>query len=63
LIKFLIQQCHKYRYHNVFILDQLPLTNDYARLEDESEQFRIHNLIIEVYKTLDVPVFAARRTG
>ncbi|UFK98290.1 AAA family ATPase [Kaistella faecalis] len=56
LDEFLIQQCHKYRYHRVFILDRLPLTNDYARLEDESEQLRIHNLIIEVYKSLGIPL-------
>ncbi|MBV2166205.1 MAG: ATP-binding protein [Kaistella sp.] len=54
--EFLIQQCHKYHYHKVFILDRLPLTNDYARLEDESEQLRIHSLIIAVYKKLDVPL-------
>lgn len=54
--ELLIQQCHKYSYHRVFILDRLPLTNDYARLEDESEQLRIHQLIIEVYKNLDIPL-------
>lgn len=54
--ELLLQQCQKYDYHRVFILDRLPLTNDYARLEDESEQLRIHQLIIEVYKNLAVPL-------
>lgn len=47
----LIKQCNKYSYSRVFILDRLPLTNDYARLEDEEEQIRIHNLIIQVYES------------
>ncbi|WP_136667954.1 AAA family ATPase [Flavobacterium sp. H122] len=52
----LIEQCNKYCYNKVFILDRLPLINDYARLEDESEQIRIHNLIIEVYKSFPCPI-------
>lgn len=52
----LIEQCHKYAYHKIFILDRLPLTNDYARLEDESEQLRIHHLIISVYESLHFPL-------
>ncbi len=47
----LIDQCNKYSYKNVFILDRLPLINDYARREDEDEQIRIHKLIIEVYES------------
>ncbi len=47
----LIEQCNKYCYSRVFILDRLPLINDYARLEDEQEQIRIHNLIIKVYES------------
>lgn len=31
----LIEQCNRYCYSKVFILDRLPLINDYARLEDE----------------------------
>lgn len=50
--EFLLEQCSKYRYQRIFILERLPLTNDYARLEDESEQIRIHNLICEVYAEL-----------
>lgn len=52
----LIEQCNKYCYKRVFILARLPLTNDYARLEDEAEQIRIHNLIIKVYKSFPCPI-------
>jgi len=52
----LIEQCNKYCYNKVFILDRLPLINDYARLEDEDEQIRIHNLIISVYETFPCPI-------
>lgn len=52
----LMRHCHKFAYHKVFILDRLPLTNDYARLEDESEQLRIHHLIISVYESLHYPL-------
>lgn len=52
----LIEQCNKYCYKRVFILARLPLTNDYARLEDEAEQIRIHNLIIKVYESFPCPI-------
>lgn len=52
----LVEQCSKYCYSKVFILDRLPLINDYARLEDEEEQIRIHHLIIKVYKTFPCPI-------
>jgi predicted ATPase len=52
----LIEQCNKYGYNKVFILDRLPLINDYARLEDEAEQIRIHQIIIEVYESLSCPI-------
>lgn len=52
----LIAQCNKYCYHRVFILARLPLMNDYARLEDEQEQIRIHNHIIKVYETFPCPI-------
>jgi predicted ATPase len=47
----LIELCNKYCYKRAFILDRLPFTNDYARLENEEEQIKIHNLIIKVYET------------
>lgn len=43
-------------YKKVFILDRLPLVNDYARTEDESAQVKIHELISEVYESLPFPV-------
>ncbi|OJW41004.1 MAG: hypothetical protein BGO56_04715 [Sphingobacteriales bacterium 48-107] len=52
----LIAMCKKFCYQKVFVLDRLPLINDYARLEDEQEQIRIHNLIIEVYNRFPCPV-------
>ena len=52
----LLEQCSKYCYRRVFILDRLPLSNDYARLEDEAAQIRIHNLIIKVYQSFPCPI-------
>ena len=52
----LVEQCNKYCYSKVFILDRLPLINDYARLEDEQEQIRIHELIIKVYESYPCPI-------
>jgi predicted ATPase len=52
----LIAMCKRFCYQKVFILDRLPLINDYARLEDEEEQIRIHQLIIEVYSRFPCPI-------
>lgn len=43
-------------YKKVFILDPLPLQNDYARTEDEKAQKRIHELLTDVYQSLPFPV-------
>ena len=43
-------------YRKVFILDPLPLVRDYARTEDSAAQKEIHQLIINVYGSLGVPV-------
>jgi predicted ATPase len=43
-------------YKKIFILDCLPLVRDYARLEDEVAQKKIHGLLIEVYESLGFPV-------
>lgn len=43
-------------YRKVFILDCLPLVNDYARLEDGKAQKKIHELLTEVYESLPFPV-------
>lgn len=46
----------KVNYKKVFILDKLPLVKDYARLESENDQTKIHNLITDVYESLPFPV-------
>lgn len=46
----------KISYKKVFILDRLPLVNDYARREDETAQRRIHELLIDVYSSLPFPI-------
>lgn len=46
----------KVNYKKIFILDKLPLINDYARLENTNDQNQIHNLITEVYESLSFPV-------
>lgn len=43
-------------YRKVFILDLLPLAKDYARTEDAGAQQRIHELLIEVYRSLGFPL-------
>lgn len=43
-------------YKKIFILDFLPLVNDYARLEDGEAQRQIHLLITAVYESLSCPV-------
>lgn len=43
-------------YKKTFILDSLPLINDYARLESVKDQKKIHALITEVYESLPFPV-------
>src|SRR5687768_4033112 len=45
-----------YRYKKVFVLDVLPMVKDYARKEDEKAQIRIHELLIEVYTSLNFPI-------
>lgn len=46
----------KFSYKKVFIMDPLPLVNDYARLENVEAQKKIHELITEVYEALPSPV-------
>lgn len=43
-------------YKKVFILDCLPLVNDYARNENREAQKHIHALLTEVYESLPFPV-------
>lgn len=46
----------KYQYRNVFILDRLPLINDYARIESLDDQIKIHRLITRIYENGPSPV-------
>ncbi|OQP63804.1 hypothetical protein A3860_22970 [Niastella vici] len=43
-------------YKKVFILDCLPIVQDYARKEDEAAQKKIHELLIDVYSSLHFPI-------
>ena len=43
-------------YRKVFVMDLLPLAPDYARTEDVPAQRRIHELLLEVYESLPIPV-------
>lgn len=43
-------------YKKIFILEYLPLVQDYARTEDVAAQKKIHKLITEVYESLPFPV-------
>lgn len=43
-------------YKKIFILDLLPLVNDYARKEDKAAQKEIHRLITDVYSALGFPI-------
>ena len=54
--KRLLDALKKVSYKKIFILDLLPLVNDYARLEDQAEQKKIHDLITEVYESLHFPI-------
>ena len=54
----LISAIKKYRYKKIFILELLPLIQDYARKEDEKAQREIHRLLTEVYIDSGVPVIS-----
>ncbi len=54
--KILKEAIRKVNYKKIFVLDKLPLVNDYARLESKNDQNQIHNLITEVYESLPFPV-------
>lgn len=43
-------------YKKIFMLDRLPLVGDYARLENEQDQIKIHDLICEVYREFPFPM-------
>ena len=43
-------------YKKIFVLDCLPIVNDYVRREDEAAQKMIHQLLIDVYRSMDFPI-------
>ncbi|GAA2036576.1 ATP-binding protein [Agromyces tropicus] len=52
----LIEALAHVRYRKAFVMDLLPLHPDYARTEDAGAQHRIHELLLEVYRSLPIPV-------
>lgn len=52
----LLEALRTVSYKKIFIMDYLPLKNDYARLENAEGQKKIHQLITEVYESLPFPV-------
>lgn len=52
----LLTAMNKVNYKKIFILDYLPLVQDYARHEDAAAQKRIHELLSEVYHSLPFPI-------
>lgn len=54
--KELIEAMNNVSYKKIFILDRLPLVNDYARTEDKTAQEKIHAFITKVYESLPFPV-------
>lgn len=52
----LLQALERVDYRKVFVLDLLPMVNDYARTEDAAAQQQIHELITDVYTALPFPV-------
>ena len=52
----LLDAMNIYAYRRIFILDLLPIVQDYARREDENAQKKIHRILFEVYTSLKFPV-------
>ena len=52
----LLTALQKVHYKKIFILDLLPLVNDYARKENDAAQKKIHDLITVVYASLSFPI-------
>lgn len=52
----LIKYLDVFAYRKVFIMDLLPLHEDYARTEDKQAQLDLHQLIIDVYSKRSAPV-------
>ena len=52
----LMDSLGNFLYRKIFIMELLPLTKDYARIEDKSAQIAIQKSIIEVYKARPEPI-------
>jgi len=52
----LLDALKKVSYMKIFIMELLPIVNDYFRKEDEAAQKKIHQLITEVYSSLHFPI-------
>ncbi|KZE92429.1 hypothetical protein AVP42_02583 [Agromyces sp. NDB4Y10] len=52
----LLDALTRVEYRKVFLLDLLPLAEDYARTEDAEAQHRIQELLLDVYEGLQVPL-------
>lgn len=52
----LVEAIRRASYWKVFVLDMLPIIHDYARTEDAAAQRRIHQLLVQVYTELSLPI-------
>lgn len=59
----LLEALQHLRYRKAFILSLLPLHADYARTEDPEAQHRIHDLLLEVYASLPIPLVQVPELG
>ena len=52
----LLEALKIYEYKKAFVLECLPIVNDYARKKNETDQKKIHQLLIEVYTSISCPI-------
>ena len=52
----LTKSLENFRYKKVFIMELLPLHNDYARIEDKKAQIDLQEAIIKVYSERSEPI-------
>jgi hypothetical protein len=52
----LVEYLDEHLYKKIFIMDLLPLCEDYARTEDVTAQRELHQLIIDTYKKRSEPI-------
>jgi predicted ATPase len=56
LDEVLIKALADCRYQKAFLLDYFPYNQDYARVETEAEQIKLHDLLAVSYRRLGIPV-------